>query len=91
MKITVPDNAIDHFWEEPPEGSWEFWAFVWPVKAKVGDAIFFYHNKKIIAKAVIAVIEPPGKSECERTGKFNNRWKVFWKPESFIDMRTVLK
>lgn len=87
MKITVTDAVIDHFWEEPPEDSWEFWAFRWPVKAKVGDDILFYHNNKLIAKAVIAAIEQPGKSQCERTGKFNNRWKVFWRPESFIDMR----
>ncbi len=91
MKITVDDSLIEHFWEEPPEGSWEFWAFRWPVKAKVGDPIFFVNNKKVIAKAVIALIEKPGESKCESTGKFENRWKVYWKPESFIDMRTIHK
>ena len=88
MKINVPETAIEHFWDEPPEDSWEFWAFVWPVRAKVGDTIYFYYNKELIATAVIALIEPPGISECERTGNYNNRWKVFWTPESFKDMRT---
>lgn len=87
MKINVPEIAIDHFWEEPPEDSWEFWAFLWPVKAKVGDTIFFYCNKQLIAKAVIAKIETPGKSECEKSEKYRNRWKVFWDPESFEDLR----
>jgi len=89
MKITVDNSVLDHFWEEPPLGSWEFWAFRWPVKAKVGDPIFFYFNKQLIAKAVIALIEPPGKSECERTGKYNNRWKVFWTQESFEKVHTA--
>ena len=87
MKINVPEIAIEHFWEEPPEDSWEFWAFIWPVKAKVGDTIFFYFNKQFIAKAIIAKIEKPGESECERSGKYRNRWKVYWSPESFEDMR----
>jgi hypothetical protein len=87
MKITVPPETEEHFWEEPPEGSWEFWAFVWPVKAKVGDTIYFYLNKKLIASATIALIEKPGESSCETTGKYKNRWKVFWKPESFKDER----
>ena len=89
MKINVPETAIEHFWEEPPEEDWEFWAFVWPVKAKVGDTIYFYYNKQLIATAVIALIEPPGISKCESTGRYNNRWKVFWTPESFKDLRKV--
>lgn len=88
MKITVPPEMEEHFWEEPPEDSWEFWAFVWPVKkAKVGDTIYFYLNKKLIATAIIALIEPPGESSCETTGRYKNRWKVFWKPETFKDLR----
>jgi len=83
MKINVPDEAKDHFWEEPPAGSEEFWAFVWPVRAKVGDQIFFQMDKKPVAEAVISRIEPPGQSECERTGQYKNRWKVYWTPESF--------
>lgn len=86
MKINVPDKAIDHFWVEPPEGNWEFWAFRWPVRAKVGDPIFFYYQKKLIARAVIAKIEKPGESEDERTGKYKNMWKVYWTNDSFIDL-----
>lgn len=25
----------------------------------------------------------------ERTGNYNNRWKVFWTPESFKDLRPI--
>jgi len=89
MRINVPEEAIEHFWEEPSEGSWEFWAFVWPVKAKVGDPIYFYYRKSLIASAIVAKIEKPGHGECERTGKFKNRWKVYWKPESFKDERKL--
>jgi len=83
MKITVPPQEFDHFWEDPPPGHDEFWAFRWPVRAKVGDQILFHMNKKPVAEAVISRIEKPGESECERTGRFKNMWKVFWKPESF--------
>jgi len=87
MKINVPAQAIDHFWVEPPDGNWEFWAFRWPVRAKVGDPIYFYYNKKPIAFAIIAKIEKPGQSEDERTGKYKSMWKVYWTNNSFIDLR----
>ena len=87
MKINVPSSAIGHFWEEPPEGHHEFWAFIWPVRAKVGDPIQFFYRKNVIASAVISRIEPPGKSECAGTGRFGSQWKVFWTPESFVDER----
>ena len=87
MKINVPEWAINHFWEEPPEGHCEFWAFRFEPKCKVGDVILFYINKKFVAQAIVALIEPPGKSECESTGRFKNRWKVYWRPETFIDLR----
>jgi hypothetical protein len=88
MKINVPDSAVGHFWENEPLGTThEFWAFRFPVRAKVGDTIHFYIDKKEVAQAVIDLIEPPGQSSCGTTGKFGNRWKVFWKCESFKDIR----
>jgi hypothetical protein len=89
LKINVPDAAMNHFWEEPPEGNWEFWAFTWPVRAKVGDYIYFYNNKKLIVMAVIAKVEKPGESECEKTGKYRNKWKVYWNSDSFVDYRKL--
>lgn len=87
MKINVPKEAIDHFWEEPEEEAQEFWAFTWPVRAKVGDPIYFYFNKKLIASSIIDRIEKPGQSQCDRTGRFKNKWKVFWRNEDFKDER----
>lgn len=81
MKINVPDRV------EPPVGNWEFWAFRFKPKAQVGDEITFLMDKKPVAKAVVAKIEKPGQSECETTGKFKHLWKVYWKPESFKDLR----
>ena len=89
MKITVPESEFDHFWVEPPPGHEEFWAFRWPVRAKVGDEINFMMNKKPVAKAVIWRIEKPGESECEQTGRFKSMWKVYWKPESFKKVDVV--
>jgi hypothetical protein len=87
MKINVSDNVIVHFWEEPEEGSQEFWAFLWPVRAKVGDPIYFYNNKKLIASSVIDRIEKPGMSSCDKSGNYKNRWKVYWRQEDFKDER----
>jgi len=53
----------------------------------VGDKIEFFFEGKKVAEAVIAMIEAPGISTCESTGKYGNRWKVFWLPESFKDLR----
>ena len=87
MKINVPREVINYFWEEPPEENWEFWAFRWPVRVEVGDPIHFYCDESLIASAVIAKIEKPGQSECEKTGKYKNMWKVYWENDSFKDER----
>jgi hypothetical protein len=88
MNITVPPAEAEHFWQEPAENMEEFWAFRWPVKAQVGDRVVFNLNKKPIAEAVISRIEKPGEHECETTGRFLNRWKVYWTPESFKKIET---
>ena len=87
MRINIPNWAIEHFWEEPPQGHMEFWAFRFPPKCKIGDTIEFLINHKVVAKAIVHIIEKPGQSFCESTGKFKNRWKVYWLPETFIDLR----
>lgn len=87
MKINVPKQARDHFWEEPPPDSREFWGFQWPPKAKVGDPIFFLFDGVVVAEAVIHEITKPGIGKCERTGGFGSSWKVWWTPESFRDVR----
>lgn len=83
MNINVPENAIGHFWEEPPEGATEFWAFRFRPPCEVGDELIFRYNKKPIATAIAAKIEPPGESSCAQTGKFKNKWKVLWTRQSF--------
>lgn len=87
MKINVPGWAIEHFWEEPPPGYSEFWGFRFEPKCQHGDEIQFCHQGKLIAKATVDVVEEPGESADESTGRFRNSWKVYWTPESFVDLR----
>jgi len=87
LKINIPDWAWDHFWEEEPEGTVEFWAFRFRPPCKVRDDLIFCYRGMPVAKAKVFKIEPPGVSECEATGRFKNRWKVFWLPQSFVDLR----
>lgn len=88
MIINVPDWATEHFWENEPAGTThEFWAFRFKPKAQPGNIIQFMIDKKPVAQAVIDYIEPPGESECDTTGRFKNRWKVFWKCSTFKDTR----
>lgn len=87
MNINVPEYARESFWDEPPEGSWEFWAFRFRPPCEIDEPLFFKFNKKVVAKAIVARIEPPGQSKCEHSGNYENRWKVFWTPESFVDLR----
>lgn len=89
MKINVPTQARAHFWEEPPPGSTEFWGFRWPPRAQIGDPIYFLFDGKVVAEAVIAQITPPGFGKCERTGGWGASWKVWWRPESFKDLRGI--
>jgi hypothetical protein len=89
MRINVPKWAQTEFWNEPPEGTVEFWAFR-QFKGNIcrpGDTLEFYFGRRKVAEAIVAFVEPPGQSECEHSGRFRNRWKVFWTPESFKDLR----
>jgi hypothetical protein len=87
MNINVPDFARGHFWEEPPDGSEEFWSFRFPPPCQPGQPITFRFDGKAVATATVDRIEKPGQSACDATGKFKSGWKVFWKPETFRDLR----
>ncbi len=87
MNINVPEWARDHFWEEPPADSEEFWGFRFQPPCKTGDTLYFRFDGKLVATAVVDRIEPPGRSKCDSTGRFENLHKVFWTQESFRDLR----
>lgn len=87
MNINVPEHAREHFWDEPPPGSTEFWAFPFKPRCQVGDPLYFRFDSVAVAMATVCDVEPPGLSKCASTGKYRNRWKVFWDPESFLDLR----
>ncbi len=87
MNINVPPQARDHFWEEPQPGAMEFWAFRFRPPCKVGDQLIFRFDGVPVARATVHAIEPPGRDECARTGRWRNSWKVYWLPESFEDLR----
>jgi len=82
-KIEVPKSVRKHFWEEPPEGNWEFWAFRSRPNALPGERIVFTFDAAPIADAVVHHVEEPGKTKCENTGKFEKHFKIYWLPESF--------
>lgn len=86
MNINVPQWAEDHFWDEPPEGACEFWAFRFPPPCKVGDPLVFKMRGVVVARAVCYEIELPGVSRCSHTGAFGPTYKVFWKPETFVEI-----
>ena len=87
MNINVPDYARAAFWDEPPEGTMEFWAFRFKPACEGGDDLYFRFDGKIVAHATVAFIEPPGKSEREHSGKYRLRWKVFF--YRFEDLRAL--
>ena len=87
MNINVPPQARDHFWEEPPPGSHEFWSFRFPPPCKVGERLVFRFDGVVVAEAVCCRIEAPGQSECEGTGRFRRGHKVYWHQSSFVDRR----
>lgn len=89
MNINVPNrrDVREHFWEEPPPGSQEFWSFRFRPPCKVGDPLLFRFDGTVVARAIVDRIEPPGMTRCERTGGFECGWKVYWLPETFVDVR----
>jgi hypothetical protein len=87
VTINVPDFARAHFWEEPPPGTTEFWGFRFPPPCKPGDRLVFKFDGEAVAEAVVHAVVAPGQSRCDRTGKFNTTHNVFWRPETFVDLR----
>lgn len=85
VNINVPEWARAHFWAEPPEGAEEFWSFRFPPPCKPGDPLVFRFDGRVVARAIVDRIEPPGLSECESSGRFWRGWKVFWRPETFVE------
>lgn len=83
MNVNIPEAARDHFWEEPPPGSSEFWSFRFRPPCEIGDQLIFKFDKKPVATAIVAKIERPGQSSCDQTGRFKSGWKVYWNQDSF--------
>jgi hypothetical protein len=83
FKIEVPKASREHFWEEPPEGNHEFWAFRHPVICLPGEKIVFTFDSVPVAEALVLRTEGPGTTECQQTGKYKNHHKVFWDPKQF--------
>ena len=89
MNINVPPWARGEFWDEPPADSDEFWGFRFQPKCIPGDEVTFRFDRNIVASAIVDRIERPGQSECDRTGRFGTLWKVFWRNETFKDLRQL--
>jgi hypothetical protein len=87
VNINVPSWAQAHFWEEPPAGAEEFWAFRFAPPCRPGDALVFRFDGVVVAQAVCDRVEPPGESRCDHSGGWEFRYKVFWRPETFVDLR----
>jgi len=88
MKIFVPKNKRNHFWEDPPpECDVEFWAYKEKPKCEPGEKILFYFDHKMVATSRVAYVEPPGRSSDYSTGAWKDHWKVFWYLSDFKDLR----
>ncbi len=83
FKIEVPKASRDHFWDEPPAGNIEFWAFRHPVICLPGEKVVFTFDGFPVAETVVLKTEGPGKTECQQTGKYKDHHKVFWNPSQF--------
>lgn len=88
MNITVHEAALDHFWEEPPPDSIEFWKFRWPPPCKIGDPLYFRLNKRVIASATVyEIIHRPRSYTDDRGVTFGPGFYIYWLPETFVDLR----
>jgi hypothetical protein len=85
--IEVPKGARDHFWQEPPAGNYEFWAFKDQPYLFPGEKITFTFDRNPVAEVPCAFVEEPGKSQCQQTGKYKEHFKIYWNPQQFTDLR----
>jgi 2'-5' RNA ligase/ribosomal protein S18 acetylase RimI-like enzyme len=91
FKIEVPKGVRDHFWQEPPDGNLEFWAYRHAVNVLPGEKIVFTFDGAPVASVVCHHTEAPGQSKCENTGKYEKHHKVYWDPKKFkrLDGKTA--
>lgn len=88
MRIQVRPEFREEFWVGNPSAFEEFWSLGrWPIKANIGDTIYFYFDKELVASAIVSRVTKPGELKCEHSGKFENSNKVHWSCESFKDLR----
>lgn len=93
MRIQVKEEFREDFWVDHTNGEpdmEEFWSLGrWPVKAKLGDTIFFYFDKDLVATATVSRVTKPGEVVCQHSGKYENSNKVHWAASTFVDLRRL--
>jgi hypothetical protein len=88
LYIEVPKSERDHFWQDK-SAPLEFWAFKDRPRVLIGEKIVFSFDKKPVAQATVHHTEEPGASKCTTTGKYEDRYKVFWDTKSFRKYKTA--
>lgn len=88
MNVTVSEDVLSHFWEEPPPGHREFWKFRFPPPCKINDVLWFrLHNRVIASAIVLEIVHRPKSYTDDRGATFGPGWYVYWHPQTFVDRR----
>ena len=82
--VPVPKSEIDHFWDEPPPGSIEWWTLPRrPTKLNVGDYIYFAIAGSIVGRARVDELMVREDLVCSATGRHWKGCHVMWRSEDF--------
>jgi len=83
MKIEVPPNARQQFWQKSPDGSPKFWLFRSRPACEIGEQLIFLFDGRPGGQAFVSGIEPPGVNGGYSPEEFDGHWKVYWHQKSF--------
>lgn len=91
MNLNIPpDSQAWLFAPRRDEDECAIWSLGrWQPPCEMGDPIYFRFDKKIVARAIVYLIIPPGEHDfiTHHKKRYCTGWKIVWAWETFEDLR----
>ena len=91
MKIVIPPAKVPDLFRRLRKGAWPYWCFSEPPPTAVGDVLEFAAAGRVVAEAVVAIVDPPGTTTRREGHRHRGYWRVYWSPSSLLDLRRPMR
>jgi hypothetical protein len=89
MNINIPPDSQQWLFALRGSDMACLWSFRWPPPCQLGDPLFFRFDGRIVARARVRQILPPGEHDtfCHNGRRYLTGHKVVWHQDDFEDLR----